>query len=860
MTIRYCLCLLLLFSVGAKAAAPAGFIIRSHAEASFVDEFGVQRSATSNEVATLVQEAPGVRLEQNQSRLVVIGKAFVFPHVLTNTGNVSTRYQLEVPDTGGINDIRLFHDQSNTGQIGNHPEIRGLVSLAPDESMNILVSGTAASANTSLTLRAVVKENDRCQSGSHEQYRCFDENKDTLVVGQQAVYNLNKQMSQTTASPEETVQVELSYERLDKKVDSSRLVAIDVLPEVMTLDPTKKVWSCDNQGLNCTALKSPIATGDDGFEVKPVTVDGVNRQEVKIQLTGHQSNKKGIIKFSTTINYGFAGQTFFNRAEYYSLNEDEKQVSNRVPIHIKGAGVTVNGNRYRSLKDPGGVVIVPSAESGGVVEFINYVWNTGNQSADYRVYPDIDGGSNTFPPGSLYSLCKSNDDSSCTTFKDYPEISVRKLTPGKHQTVRLRVKLPVDIKPEYIRKDGYNIRLKAEDANNKAVHDDALNLLGHINDGTLAVDLTFGQSLKDNTSAPGKGPGPESSPLKTITAKPGSRALFETVFVNNTGKKPDSYNLRLIAAPGTSLPEGLKIQFLNRHNRPISNTGVIKGNGETPLKIAIDLPEQAKPGHYSMYIEAKSPATGEQDKLHLGINIVASEGLVLEPNGESTVAPGSFVTFSHRLANTGHGDIKGIRLVVSDDQSWQPLVYHDKNGDGQIADGESVITDPVGVAAGQVMHLVVKVFAPANASQGSRETITLKALWRNREGQDQTLAVLDIATVDNTHVTIVKEQAPWDCMSALPTHFSKDRFPARPGTCVVYRLTASNLGSERIQQVVIHDAAPNFTAFCEQSGLPKTQGRVPGQIHVSGQGINASWSDGLMPGESVVLFFGVRIE
>ena len=454
MTIRYCLCLLLLLSVGAKAATPAGFIIRSHAEASFVDEFGVQRSATSNEVATLVQEAPGVRLEQDQSRLVVSGKAFIFPHVLTNTGNVSTRYQLEVPDTGGINDIRLFHDQSNTGQIGHHPEIGGLVSLAPDESIHILVSGTAASANTALTLRALVKENDRCQPDSNEQYRCFDENKDTLVVGHQAVYNLNKQMTPTKASPEETVQVELNYERLDKKVDRSRLVAIDVLPEVMTLDPTKNVWSCDNQGLNCTALKSPIATGDDGFEVKTVTVDGVNRQEVKVQLTGHQSNRKGIIKFSTTIKYGFAGQTVFNRAEYYSLNEDGKQVSNRVPLHIKGAGVTVNGSRYRSVKDRGGVVIVPSAEFGGVVEFINYVWNTGSQSADYRVYPDIDGGSNTFPPGSRYSLCKGDNDNSCTTFEDYPEIFVRELKPGKPQVVRLRVRLPVEARSGY-----YSVRM-----------------------------------------------------------------------------------------------------------------------------------------------------------------------------------------------------------------------------------------------------------------------------------------------------------------------------------------------------------------------------------------------------------------
>ena len=804
-----------------------------------------------------------MRLEQDQHRLAVKGKAFVFPHILTNTGNVTSRYQLRVPDNGGISDIRLFHDRSHSGQVNPEDEIKGLVALAAGESMAILVSGTAPSATTSLTLRTDVSGHNRCQPGSTERFRCFDENRDDLVLGQHTVYHLNKQMNPTVASAGERVEVDFLYERLDQKADKSRLVTIDVLPEVMMFDRANKVLSCDGQGEHCIELKSPIAKSDNGYEVRTVTVDDIARQEIKIQLTGQPAGKKGTIKFSTTIKSGFAARMFFNQAEYYSHNEKEKQLSNRVPVRIEGSGVTVNGSAFSSAKALGEPVIVPNGDSGSTVEFTNYVWNTGTKTTSYNVYPDRQQGANTFPPGSQYSLCDDENDSSCTPFEDdlqFVEVFVSELVPTKKQAIRLRVKLPATIKPEHICKDGYRIRLKAEAEGNGAVYDHALNLLGHINDGRVGVDLTFGQSLKENANAPGIGPGPESSPLKVITVKPGDRALFDKVFVNNTGKKPDSYNLRVVAPSGAALPEGLKIQFLNLHDRPVSNTGVIRGDEAVPVKLAIDLPDKVQHGQYSIHVEARSPVTGQQDKLHLALNIGTSEGLALEPDGNSPVAPGSFVTFSHRLTNTGSEAISGIRLLLSDDQNWQPQVYRDKNGDGQIADGEPPIDGVVSVPAGEVLHLVVKVFAPANAALGIRETIVLKALWHNRAGQEQTLRVQDIATVDNTHVTIIKEQAPWDCQGALPIRFSKDTFPAKPGTCVVYRLTASNLGSEPIQQVVIHDAAPNFTVFCEQSGLPKTEGRVPGQIHTSGQAIRASWSKGLAPGETVVLFFGVRIQ
>lgn len=156
--------------------------------------------------------------------------------------------------------------------------------------------------------------------------------------------------------------------------------------------------------------------------------------------------------------------------------------------------------------------------------------------------------------------------------------------------------------------------------------------------------------------------------------------------------------------------------------------------------------------------------------------------------------------------------------------------------------------------AKETRQLIVKVFAPASASPGSENITTLTA----RFGGQQSMAVTNSSMANNAIVVITKIQAEWDCSSSLPTHFSNETFPVKPGECVVYKLTATNQGSEPVHNVVIYDKATDFTRLHNLHGLPEMS--EGGEHGVSGQMIKATWSQGLMPGQSVCLKFGIQIQ
>ncbi|GAA4651379.1 hypothetical protein GCM10023116_36630 [Kistimonas scapharcae] len=673
-----------------------------------------------------------------------------------------------------------------------------------------------------------------------------------------------------SATVGDTVEVILSYERQGKN-GNSKLVVTDQLPEVMEFDTDSPVQRCAEDGRDCEALVSPIPNSKDGYEVTLPNGD-IKRATVKAQLTGHKASEKGQIRFFATIKQGFEGQTHFNEAEYFSCRgsggkseRDRKkgscvdtQTSNRVPITITGPGVTINGSPYDSAKDRGEPVTIQTASPGGTIEFINYVWNTGTDPQNYTValLPDTAKSQVPFPAGTEYCLSTTEQ---CSAFSSHPTLAVQGLDAGKSRKIRLRVKLPDTVNAQ---EEGYFVLLEASlssDPSDRKVRDTVLNRLVQITDSSSSVDMTYGRPVQGDASVPGKGPGPESEPVKTLSGQPGKSVTFDALFVNNTGGAIDTYNLQLVSASGASLPEGFTAQFVNTGNQPTANSGSVKAGEHVPLKLVVGLPAAATDGSHDFHVVAVSPVTGAKDRLTVRIAISDDAGLVLEPNGEGQVTPGSFITFAHRLTNNSNNAVDNLSLVLSDSlksQGWQSVLYRDLDGDGVLSGSDTAINSPVSLAGNKTLHLLVKVFAPANASMGIRNVTTLTVI-----GEDgQRLTVTDTATVNTTSVVIIKEQAPWDCLAAVPVQFRIDAFPARPGTCVVYRLTARNEGVEAVQNVVIHDAAPNFTEFYPHGGLPKTTGRQVVQPNVSGTLINAQWPEGLQPGDSVSLIFAIQIQ
>nr|MDT0252761.1 hypothetical protein [Endozoicomonas sp.] len=418
-----------------------------------------------------------------------------------------------------------------------------------------------------------------------------------------------------------------------------------------------------------------------------------------------------------------------------------------------------------------------------------------------------------------------------------------------------------------IRESGYSAVLDVVDVNRAdQVFDNVRNWLVKIMpaESDASVDLTLDQPLGSNPP-PGSGPGPEASPLRTLSGQPGETLVLDNIFITNTGGRPDSYLLTIVPKPGVTLPAGLSWQFLNADNIPITHSVTLPVSGSEKVKLKITIPEDAVPGSGSLWLKAVSGNRDSEDTLHLALSITAAAShLTLAPMGLAQVLPGSLTYFLHQLVNHTEVTIDIVHLKLTDTlagSGWQSRVYQDLDGDGQLSAGDLPVADIAPLLPAETRNLVVQVFAPANAFSGRRNITTLTASWKDPDGKGERLSVsvTDTALVNDARVVITKQQAPWDCRSPLPDRFSGTDFPARPDTCVVYKLTAVNQGAEPVQNLIIHDRAPAFTRFVTGSGLPAAQGVLPGTITVLDQTISAQWLPAIAPGETVSLMFGIRI-
>ena len=93
-------CLMLLFSGAANlsaqtAAQPGQRIINQATAFAFIPDTAKQLDLLSNQVITNVIGTPGLLLVQDRSVFLSPGASTSFNHVLTNTGNATSSYQLD---------------------------------------------------------------------------------------------------------------------------------------------------------------------------------------------------------------------------------------------------------------------------------------------------------------------------------------------------------------------------------------------------------------------------------------------------------------------------------------------------------------------------------------------------------------------------------------------------------------------------------------------------------------------------------------------------------------------------------------------------------------------------------------------
>lgn len=833
----------------AHAAPPAGTSIGNQASATYLDASSTSRSVTSNLVTTVVQQVASLTLTANGTLPAAPGGQAVFPHTLTNTGNGTDDFALSAVDLGGddfnFTSIAIYADADGNGVPDNFTNLASTGPIAGGATFQFVVVATVPGAQTGgqfAQLRVTATSGfDNAQTAS---------NTDRVNVSGNAVVAITKSISAPSGnSPSGPYTYTLTYTN-SGNATATGVRLTDVIPVGMTYVPGSAHWSTTG------ALVLTDADSTDAHGVAPNTVtwiyDGPSRTGTAI-LNQVAPGSSGSITFDVNVDAGLAPQTITNSARY-AYNDGAGNVG---PFFTNLAPFDVN----QTVSFTFAGAVVDSVNQGALITYANVLTNNGNGTDRF----DVTVGGSTFPAGTSWSLYQADGVTPLTdsNFNGTPDTGP--VAAGASATVVLKVQLPTNGTG-----GPYQIQKTATSVTN-GTSQVATDVLNGIRPSTVDVtnDAAFPGGL-------GVGAGPEGASQKTLATDPGTTARF-TLYVNNTGPNPESYDLAASFDPTfatIALPPGWTVTFRNAALAPIASTGVVAPWSGMLVYADVSVPAAYAPVTQDLYFRALSPTSGAADRIHDALTVNPLRQLTLVPNNSAQIVPGGSVVYTHMLFNNGNvieGDGVGSFVAlptVNDQAGWSSVLYWDTNGSGVFDAGDAAVSDLSslgGIAPASSVRLFVQVFAPAGAPLGQVNVTTLSANTSNLgyvSAAPPSVSATDISTVINGQVTILKEQAlDATCDGVADGAFTTVNLTQAPAGCLRYRLTVTNVGTTSVTNVVVSDATPPFTTYSAAVAAAVTSG--PGSVTAAPAGGAAGTVTvtipTLGPGQVTVVEFGIQI-
>ena len=861
---------LLAFSSQA-APPPAGSTISNTASASYTDASAVSRTVTSNPVSTTVLQVAALTLTANGAQSANPGTTVNYPHTLTNTGNGSDTFNLTAVNTAGpvvLSNIQIFLD--NGSGLPTGPAITNTGALAVNGTFKFIVQGTvpagATNATTSTVTVTATSTTDNTKTAS---------NTDTTTVTTNAVVTLTKAISATSGAPGSgPYTYTLTYTNTGNSTATAVTIS-DNIPAGMLYVANSARWSVTG----VTALSdSGGTTAGPGGNTVTSNYTGTTFTATINQVTQGQS---GVLTFNVTVP---AGTTPGLRNNIANLSYNNGAAT---ATGSSGAvGFTVTSTAGVTFTGP--ATPTATAAAGSTVSFTNVLTNTGTSTDSFNITI----GTNTFPPGTTFQLFAPDGFT--------PITNTGPVAPGAAYNVIVKAILPANATgtgPFTVN----NVATSVADPTKSATAVDTLNALT-----TAKVDLTL-----DTPAGPGLGVGPEAASVQTKPTNPGTTTQF-TLVANNGGGSADAYNLGASAASnfGTALPTGWVVTYTAgacpasgpATGPTITTTSNIAAGGSASVCASVTVPASYPAGTQDVYFRLQSPGSSASDIVHAAVTVNAVRSLTISNPGTGQTFPSGQVVYSHVLTNTGNvnegnGTLSSIALSAANNQpGWTSTLYYDAgslSGAGATSTGDGVLTasDPIfsgnlntiaglsaGLAPGQSITIFDKVIAPSGAPVGSVNTTTISVAVTN--GTYTTTVPVVLPVQDNTSIvagnlTLTKAQA-LDAACAGPVvgqTYSPANLTAKPGQCILYQVTVTNVGSANATAVVLNDSTPGLTTLSTApaiasgagtgtvaTGAPAVGGT--GVISVNaGSGTNSTPNSGgtLIPGAATVFTFGVKV-
>lgn len=852
--------LLLIATISGAAAPPAGTQIGNQASATYTDSQGVAHTVTSNIVQTTVQQVAALTLVATASQNATPGSVVYYPETLTNTGNGTDTFNLTTGNAGAFTmaNVQIFADNGSGQPTG--PAITSSGALGSGASFKFVVvatlpnTATAGQSNT-LTLTAASTFNAAVTANLT----------DTTTVTNNAVVTVSKSISAASgAAGSGPYTYTLTYTNTGNST-ATNLTLGDVIPSGLNYVAGSARWSVTG----ATALSD--AGGTSGTSPNTLTssyTGGSATWTATIaQVTAGQS---GTVSFQVNVAAATAAGTINNTATF-SYNGGASQNTNTVGFTVKQtAGVTLTG---QTVAGPGA--------PGASVSFSNAVQNTGNGTDTFNI--SIATATSNFPAGTTFQLFKSDGVTPLVDTNGDGIPDTGPVAAGASYNVIVKATLP----PSATNTGApFNLSKTATSVLNPATSSTTTDTLTAI--AANAVDVTNNAAFNGGAPAPGQGAGPEVSAVVTNTVNPAASTTF-TLYINNRGPSPDNYNLGASTSATfatTALPSGWTVTFkadggagnCSSTGATLSNTGAIASLANGVVCAVVAVPSGAPAANTDLYFRALSPNSGVADTVHDLVAVNAARSLMLTPNQSGQTYPGGSYVYTETLTNTGNvtegnGGSSTIALASGNNQQgWTSQIYYNADGASTLDANDPLITGNLnavaglgaGLAPGQSITLFVKVIAPGGATVGASNTTTVTATTTNGGGAigaaPAAVSITDNTTVIAGNLSLGKLQA-LDANCTGPgggTVYASSNVSAKPGQCVLYQITVTNVGSTSATAVVVSDSTPTFTT------LSTAATTTVGTIAAGGPALGATGTvtaniGTLNAGQSAVVTFGVQV-
>lgn len=866
--------LLLLVAQAAYALPLAGSQITNIASGDYVDDQGNVQVINSNPVSLTIQKVYALTLQQNQQQVATLGAPVVFPHLLTNTGNSPDQYTLTLtPLTSAfsLTGLSVYADRNQDGVADDNVNLNNAqVNLDAGESLAVVVIGSvpvnaSAASQSSTTLGATSQQNPALSQLVT----------DVVTVVDQAVINVTKSQSISTGSNGAIITYTFTYNNTGTA--AGRLALSDVLNASLQYQAGSAVWSSGTLLTDADDNESSVNPSNSGISYRLV-----GSSQIEFGLDSIAPLSTGSVSFKASVRSN-ADKKIPNTGSYSQYNGSNptavKTTTTNTVVFTRQdqLGVVLNNTSLSSSNSgnpsnsPDNLIIKNGVVAGQDVSFDNYVWNTGNASDTYN----LSYAASNLPACAQVQFFAGDGRSPLTDSNGDGLVDTGALASGQARLI----KVVVLTTPTCSTNSVINIDVLARSVTNSTVSDPVRDQISQIA-SQGATDLT-------NANGSGNGVGNIDSGGNAWLSKPivaGQSTAFPLV-INNTGSSSNNYNLIVSASAinlatlnsASSLPTGWDVKFYegdascNTLGQQIVNSGNIAAGASKTYCAVVSAPVNASQTALPLWFAIVSPINGQGDVIKDQVDLPQARRLELTNDQQGQVRAGGTTVYLHTLKNTGavtegqnNGDVLLSLQGLNSNDGFSYTLYFDANNNGLLDSADPIASDLHSIAASglspnQSVQLLVKVQAPASASNGVRSQVQLLV---TPTGQVAGLTASSVQNTDTTTVNpnqlrLTKAQAK-DVLCTTSNFanlsFGTTAVNVKPNQCVVYRLTVRNDGAEAVDAVMIQDMVPAYTTLLTPPGVSVSQGSASvsnGQI--------AGNVGTLLPQQDASLYFSIRV-